>query len=236
MKHYYVYYSYEEWGRGYIGKRECKCLPEEDVSYFGSYYDESFNPTNKIILQTFSSREEALDAEILLHSFFDVAKNPHFANKSRQTSTRFTSDGSGMRGKHHTPEARQKISLNSSSRRPEVREKLRIAHTGKLQSQETKDKKSIALRGEKNGMFGKTGSLNPFHGKTHSEEVKENLRKQRTGCKRSKESREKQATTMRGRTGVNKGRRWITDGTSNRLVPPDYPMPDGWQRGRTYEN
>jgi hypothetical protein len=26
-KYFYVYYSYEEFGRGYIGKRECKCLP-----------------------------------------------------------------------------------------------------------------------------------------------------------------------------------------------------------------
>jgi hypothetical protein len=26
-KYFYVYYSYEHWERGYIGKRECWCLP-----------------------------------------------------------------------------------------------------------------------------------------------------------------------------------------------------------------
>ena len=57
MKHFYVYYSYEEYGRGYIGKRECKCLPEEDVSYFGSFKDKTFNPTQKIILETIESAE-----------------------------------------------------------------------------------------------------------------------------------------------------------------------------------
>jgi len=49
MKHFYVYYSYEEYGRGYIGKRECKYLPEEDVNYFGSFKDKTFKPTQKII-------------------------------------------------------------------------------------------------------------------------------------------------------------------------------------------
>ena len=48
-KYFYVYYSYEPWGRGYIGKRECWCLPEEDVKYFGSYRDKTFKPTEKII-------------------------------------------------------------------------------------------------------------------------------------------------------------------------------------------
>ena len=35
MNHY-TYYSFEQWGRGYIGRRSCKCSPEED-NYFGSY-------------------------------------------------------------------------------------------------------------------------------------------------------------------------------------------------------
>ena len=59
-KYFYVYYSYEPWGRGYIGKRECECLPEEDVKYFGSYRDKTFKPTEKIILQTFDTVEEVM--------------------------------------------------------------------------------------------------------------------------------------------------------------------------------
>jgi hypothetical protein len=92
-KYYYVYYSYEEWGRGYIGRRECTCLPEEDVKYFGSFKDKSFCPTNKIILATFDSQEEMCQAEVKLHNFFEVDKNCHFANKARQTSSKFCNCG-----------------------------------------------------------------------------------------------------------------------------------------------
>jgi hypothetical protein len=88
-KYFYVYYSYEPWGRGYIGKRECCCLPEEDVKYFGSYKNKTFKPTQKIILQIFDNVEEALEAEILLHDFYEVDKNPHFANRAKQTSKHF---------------------------------------------------------------------------------------------------------------------------------------------------
>ena len=85
-KYFYVYYSYEPWGRGYIGKRECWCLPKEDIKYFGSFYDKFFKPTEKIILETFDTVEEAYEAEIILHDFYNVKDNPHFANKSNQNS------------------------------------------------------------------------------------------------------------------------------------------------------
>jgi hypothetical protein len=88
-KYFYIYYSYEEFGRGYIGKRECECLPEEDINYLGSFKDKTFKPTQKIILETFDTVEKALEAECILHDFYQVDKNPHFANKARQTSTRF---------------------------------------------------------------------------------------------------------------------------------------------------
>jgi len=95
MKNFYVYYSYEEWGRGYIGRRECTCLPSEDVKYFGSFRDKTFNPTQKIILATFETREEMCQAEVDLHLLFEVDVNPHFANKARQTSSKFYMDRSG---------------------------------------------------------------------------------------------------------------------------------------------
>lgn len=89
---HYVYYSYEEWGRGYIGKRSSKVPPEQD-SYLGSFKDKAFNPTQKIILGVFNTAEEALENEILLHNFYDVAKNPHFANQAKQTSSGFCWSG-----------------------------------------------------------------------------------------------------------------------------------------------
>jgi hypothetical protein len=88
-KSHYTYYSYEEFGRGYIGKRSCPCKPEEDVDYFGSYKDKTFEPTQKIILDTYDTVDEALEDEIKIQRFFQVVPNPHFANQVYQTSTKF---------------------------------------------------------------------------------------------------------------------------------------------------
>lgn len=89
-EYYYTYYSYEEWGKGYIGSRGCYCLPEEDINYFGSFSDKTFRPTNKIILKDdYNTREEALIDEIILQQYYKIVENPHFVNKSYQTSSKF---------------------------------------------------------------------------------------------------------------------------------------------------
>jgi hypothetical protein len=89
-EYYYTYYSYEEWGRGYFGSRGCKCLPEDDIRYFGSFRDKTFKPTQKIILKDdYATREEAYVDEIILHDFYDVGNNPHFANRAKATSAKF---------------------------------------------------------------------------------------------------------------------------------------------------
>ena len=92
MTNYYTYYSYEEWGRGYIGSRPsgCKCNPEEDL-YMGSFKDKTFKPTKKIILGVYSTPQECLEAEVKIHDFFKLDINPNFANLARQTSTGFIS-------------------------------------------------------------------------------------------------------------------------------------------------
>lgn len=89
-EYYYTYYSYEEYGKGYIGSRGCKCLPEEDIKYFGSFKDKTFKPTQKIILKSdYATREEAYADEIILQQHYKVVENPHFANMAYQTSTNF---------------------------------------------------------------------------------------------------------------------------------------------------
>lgn len=95
-RYYYTYYSYEEWGRGYFGSRGCKCLPEEDVNYLGSFKDKTFEPKYKIILKSdYSTRAEAYADEIVLQEYYKVVENPHFANRAYQTSTKFYfTDGS----------------------------------------------------------------------------------------------------------------------------------------------
>jgi general stress protein YciG len=89
-EYYYTYYSYEEYGRGYIGSRKCYCLPEEDVKYLGSSKDKTFKPTQKIIFKdNYATREEAYADEIILQRYYKVVENSHFANRSYQSSTKF---------------------------------------------------------------------------------------------------------------------------------------------------
>jgi hypothetical protein len=170
MNHY-VYYSYEEWGPGYLGCRSCKCDPEEDTAYFGSFSDTNFKPTQKIVLKTFETRKEALEAEVLLHSFFNVAKNPHFANRAKQTSTGFDTTG---RTFALTEETKQQMSnAKTGENHPlfgktgennpnfgrkhsdEAIQRMREAQLGKTASDETKQLMSDARRGENHPNFGK---------------------------------------------------------------------------------
>ena len=132
--HHYVYYSHEEWGRGYIGVRSCKCPPEKDVNYLGSFKDKTFKPTQKIILKSYLSRAEANAAEIVLHDFYNVAVNPKFANQAKSTSTGFCRAGVPV-----TKENKEKLSkMNQGCSNPNY---------GKAKSKETKEKQSKALKG-----------------------------------------------------------------------------------------
>lgn len=148
MNHY-VYYSYEEWGRGYIGVRSCKCSPNEDNQYMGSFYDKTFKPNQKIIIGTFTTREDALNAEITLHRYYQVDINPHFANKAKQTSTKFVSCGP------RSEEFKRKISIAKKGKKltPEHIQKVSLARSKKLKgrkfSEQHKKNLSESLKGRK---------------------------------------------------------------------------------------
>ena len=146
-KYFYVYYSYEEYGRGYIGKRECKCLPEEDIKYFGSFTDKTFKPTQKIILKTFDSVEDALEVESILHDFYEIDKNSHFANRARQTSKKF----------YYINPSENMLGENNPAKRPEVRKKISDSAKKRVLSEETRRKISLSNMGKKSpkGMLGK---------------------------------------------------------------------------------
>ena len=132
-KYHYTYYSYEEFGRGYIGKRSCHCNPQEDVKYFGSYMDKTFKPTQKIILETYDTAEEAIDDEIKIQRFFKVVENPHFANKAYQTSN-------GFRGSSES--ARKGQANRTLEQRSEAARKALISYTSEKRSEAAKRGKS----------------------------------------------------------------------------------------------
>ena len=151
MKKYYTYYSYEEWGRGYIGSRPsgCECNPEEDL-YMGSFKDKTFTPTNKIILGVYSTPQECLEAEVTLHEFFKVDINPHFANLARQTSTGFTSL---VKTKEHC-------------------KRISEARMGQKPSAESIQKR------QQNRIYA-AGEDHPYYGRKHSNQAKDKIKKAR---------------------------------------------------------
>jgi hypothetical protein len=126
-KFHYVYYSYEEWGRGYIGKRSCACLPEDDTKYMGSFSDKTFKPSCKIILDVFTTSEEALAAEALLHDAYNVSSSPLFANKAKQTSRWFNTEGVPKSEEH--------------------REKIRQSNLGRKRTAESRKRMSLSKMG-----------------------------------------------------------------------------------------
>ena len=143
VEYHYVYYSYEEYDRGYIGSRTCKCLPEEDIKYFGSFKDKTFKPTQKIILKSdYTTREEAYADEITLQEYYKVVENPHFANKCYQTSTKFW----------------YKVSKEEANKGNETRKKLGLGIYGLTEEQvNQRCKKSLETRKKLGlGIFGFT--------------------------------------------------------------------------------
>lgn len=142
-KFHYVYYSYEEWGRGYIGKRSCACLPEEDVHYMGSFSDKTFKPNRKIILDVFATSADALAAEALLHDAYNVSSNPLFANKAKQTSRWFNTEGVAKTAQH--------------------REKIRQSNLGRKRTTESRKRISISKMGNTYNLGIKRGP-SPFKG------------------------------------------------------------------------
>jgi hypothetical protein len=172
-KYHYVYHSYEEWGREYIGVRSCKCSPEEDIKYFGSFTDKTFNPTEKTILFVCKTRKEAAEIEIELHDFFDVAVNPKFANRAKAKSIKFD-----MTGVPNTAEQKRKI--------------------------------SVAMSGENNPFYGRTGEKNPNYGVPHTEEWKK-----------------AQSERMSGENNPNYGVPWTEEqkqAHSERMSGENHPM------------
>jgi hypothetical protein len=134
-EYFYTYYSYEEWGIGYFGSRGCKCLPEKDIRYFGSFRDKNFKPTQKIILKSdYSTREEAYADEIILHDYYDVANNPHFANKAKATSTKFCLSKEQQK-KVNDKQLKEKIGIHAIPK--EIKKELG-RNTGKKSKREKK--------------------------------------------------------------------------------------------------
>ncbi len=198
-EYHYTYYSYEEYGRGYFGSRTCKCLPEDDIKYFGSFKDKIFKPTQKIILKNdYSTREEAYADEIILQRYYKVVENPHFANRSYQTSTGFSRKGMIPCNKGKKMSEQQKYKLSDSCK-------------GRKLSEETKEKISKAFKGRElseshKRKIGESNKGKPRQTPEGMERLKrmQQERKGKPSKKHSEETKRKISEATKGRIPWNK--------------------------------
>lgn len=93
---------------------------------------------------------------------------------------------------------------------------------GKLCSKETREKMSISRKG-----------------RIHSKETRKAISISNTGQRRSKETRRKMSAAYiyseernRASATTRKGKIYITNGVSSKMVIPDTIVPDGWRIGR----
>jgi hypothetical protein len=118
--------------RMYIGSRTCKCKPEEDTKYFGSFRDKTFKPDTKRILKVFNTREEAFKHESYLHFVLEVSVDPRFANRAQVTTTGFT-----WLGQKHSPETIEKLKeISKKNFTKEHKQKLIEANKNKKLTKE----------------------------------------------------------------------------------------------------
>lgn len=178
MNHYTYLLQAQTSDMMYIGVRSSECLPEEDNTYWGSskYLPEDVSETfDKFILGRFNTRKEAAADEIHRHNMNDVAVNPLFVNKVKQTSTGY--DRSGCT---HSEETKQKLRDARKLQAPlteEARQKMSEIRSGKgngmygkKHSEETKLKMSIPKTTEQKQ------KLSEAHkGKIHSDEHKQKI-------------------------------------------------------------
>jgi len=67
-----------------------------------------------------------------------------------------------------------------------------------------KGKKFPQIKGEKNGMYGKTKDKNPFYGKKHSEETRKKISESLKGIPLSEEHKKKKSLSMKGKLSGTK--------------------------------
>lgn len=177
-KNHYVYLLTSKEGDKYsIGVRSCSCSIWDD-KYMGSskhMTKKEKTSCSKIVLKIFTNREDAVAYEIEMHDKFDVAVNPQFWNRAKQTATGFDRAGVKVseelldkyyRGKKFSEEHRKNLSAASKGRvfTDKHEEGIGAKHKGKIVKEESK-------------LY---GADNPMYGKTHSKEAAEKMQVTRT--------------------------------------------------------
>lgn len=157
--------------------------------------------------------------------------NPFYGKKHTEETRKLISIAAQNRtGWTHSEESKTKMSnsqLGSKNHNygkqasEETRNKLRLANTGRITSEETKKKISKSNKG--NSKLRKFGESNPFFGKHHTQDTIDKIRKANVGHTRSI----KEKNNMFGKM-------WITNPITNDnlVISKDVEIPQGWIKGR----
>lgn len=197
-------------GKFYIGSHKTKNL---DDNYMGSgkylkYAQEKYGIDNfeKEILFIFETPKDMYDKEAeLVNEEFIATENTYNLKVG------------GFGGWYYTNQnitADMRIKISSAGGKSA--NKNGGTFKGKTHSDETKRLIREKNLGELNPMYGKPGTM---LGKTHTEETK-----QRIGSMNS--------INQKGEKNSQYGTMWINNGTINKKIKKDEPIPAGWNRGR----
>ena len=148
--------------KSYIGSRTRKgCNPIGlGIKYFSSSRNKNFileqknNPKDFLyfILKEFGKDyKSCIDYEIYLHNKYNVGVNKRFYNKSKQTSTGFSTAGIKFDKEHCLKLSNIQKIRKRKLHSQETKDKIGVSRTGQKSSQETKNKISISSKGENNG-------------------------------------------------------------------------------------
>lgn len=167
MKHYVYVLLDTESDMKYIGMRSCDCEIDDDP-YMGSSYamaPEDKSRCDKLVLETFDTREDALAYEIKLHNQYEVHVNNEYWNLAKQTSTKFINNRKGYK---LTEEHKKKCSdaLKGRKMKPftdEHRRRIAESRTGTKASEATKKKLSEQRKGDSNSNYKHNKDLTWLH-------------------------------------------------------------------------
>ena len=119
----------------------------------------------KRVLSTFPSRKKAVQHEIYLHDKYDVANNPSFYNKAKQTSTGFDTSGTTLTEEHL---AKVSKSLKGKKKPEDHRRKISLALAGKKKTRAHRKNLSLAQKSHASS----PGYVNPRKGAVLTRETK----------------------------------------------------------------
>lgn len=171
----------------YIGVRSSNKHPIDDITYLGScktllewFKCNGTDNVEKEILAIYDNRKDAIQHEIELHDYFNIAKNALFWNKAKQTSIGFDTTGTQL---SEEVKHQKSIFFKNLVRTEEHKQNISKALKGKTRTKEH----CLALSNAKKGKPSPLKGMSLGKGRSKSEEHKRKIGLANKGKKRTEE-------------------------------------------------